>query len=323
MATTSEKTAKPALNRMMTTAQAAHLILGGTDTIGYWGFTFDDFVTKLQSTMITHIGDPAVAPWRKYIDFTSVDYLDLQAVIDGMDFTPNPADRMDPVLAAAFVRRCDIIGMHGGVNGIGVGKDTVAAALKPHGFISMSFADTLKASLAMAYGVPMRYVTDRSLKEQPLPGTAFSPRRLMQLWGTEIGRSVDSNLWVKRHQLRVASAMHGLSNIAAQNPERISPMNGVRVTVPDVRFADEAAYVRGAGGFVAWISRPSIQETAVKLSNGHISEAGIPTFPTDVHLVNEGSIESFQAKAKEVLLERVTPSELATAARSTKTMRPS
>jgi hypothetical protein len=315
MSTTTPQSSVAAPKTMFTTAQAAHVILGGTDTDAYWGFTFDEFVAKLQAAMVKHIGNPADAPWRKHLDYTASDYLELQQLLEGMDFVKDPADRMDMPMASAFARRCDIVGMHGGVNGIGVGKDTVANALKPHGFVAMSFADTLKASLSMAYGVPLRYVTERSLKEAPLPGTQSTPRRLMQLWGTEVGRSITPTLWLKRHQLRVASAMFDLSAIAKSHPERISGTNGIRVSVPDVRFPDEGAYVRDLGGFVAWISRPSLASVAATLSNGHVSEAGIPRHPTDMELVNEGPMAEFQATATRAVLSRFTPAEAATARR--------
>lgn len=306
--------------RLFTTSQAAHVILGGTDSDGFWGFTFQEFVDRLQAGMLKHIGNPADTPWRKQLDFTAEDYLQLQQVLDGMDFVRDPVDHLDLGMATSFARRCDIVGMHGGKNGIGVGKDTAASALKEHGFIAMSFADSLKASLSMTYGVPMRYFFDRELKEVALPGTTqsaqFTPRRLMQLWGTEVVRSIDPKVWLKRNLLSVASAMLDLSDIARQHPERISPHNGIRVAIPDVRFADEAAYVRDMGGFIAWVSRPSLKNEV--LSNGHVSEAGIPTHPTDMQLVNEGSVAQFQAAASRSILSRFEPAPAATERRRPK-----
>ena len=301
-----------------TTAQAAHVILGGTDTEAYWGFTFHEFVEKLQAAMLKHIGNPAYAPWRKHINYTVDDYLELQQVLDRMDFAKDPASNLDKPLAAAFLRRCDVVGMHGGANGIGVGKDTAASSLNPHGFIAMSFADSLKASLSMAYGVPVRYFYDRDLKEVPLPGSGpqFTPRRLMQPWGTEVVRGIEPKVWLLRHQLRVASAMLDLSNIARQHPERISCYNGIRVSVPDVRTAEESAYIREAGGFNTWISRPELSNAT--LSNGHITESGIPRHPTDLYLVNEGSLQEFQAHASRMILARFAPAAAAAARRTPK-----
>lgn len=299
---------------LFTTAQAAHVILGGTDTIAYWGFTFDEFLQKLQKAMVRHIGNPADAPWRKLIDYSSTDYLELLQLLDGLDSVKDPADLMDQPMASAFAHRCDIVGMHGGVNGIGVGKDTVAAALTPHGFVTMAFADTIKASLSMAYGIPLRFLMERALKETALPGTQLSPRRLMQLWGTEVGHSVvTSNPWLRRHQLRVASAMLDLATIAEKNPERISATNGIRVAVPDVRFPEEGAYVRKLGGFVAWVSRPGQAAQGAALSNGHSTEAGIPRHPTDLELVNEGPLPVFQAAAMQAVLSRFEPADAAMA----------
>ncbi|MFK4705772.1 hypothetical protein ABIC83_002611 [Roseateles asaccharophilus] len=316
MQPTTSPSATPAVKQLLTTSKAAHVILGGTNVDSYWGFTFEEFLSKLQKAMTEQIGNPGDAPWRRHIDFTAQDYLELESLISRLDFSPNPADHLDEHLAQIFVRRCDLVGMHGGKNGIGVGKDTAAAALAQDGFVSMSFADPLKASVSMAYGVPLRYLTDRALKESPLPGSKLTSRRLMQLWGTEVVRSVRNDLWLKRHQLSVASAIREVPRIAHERPERVSALGGIRVAVPDVRFAAEGSYIRDLGGFVAWISRPDHANLAAGLSNGHASEAGIPAHPTDLQLVNEGSLESFQTRARAEILDRFTPASEVTSRRS-------
>lgn len=302
--------------RLYSTAQAAHVLLGGTEAAAYWGFTFGEFVDKLQAAMLKHIGNPADAPWRRQVDYTTADYIELQELLDSMDSVRDPANQLDQPLARSFARRCDVVGIHGGVNSIGVGKDTVALALKPHGFASLAFADPLKASLSMTYGVPMRYFVDRSLKEAPLPGMqgGLTPRKLMQAWGTEVIRSVENKTLLLRHQIRVASAILDLSNIARQHPDRVSATNGVRIVIPDVRFPDESEYVHAVGGFNAWVSRPSLRNN--ELSNGHASEAGIPRHPTDLDLVNEGTLEQFQAHAAKEVLSRFGPPHLVAARRA-------
>lgn len=302
MATT--PTSSPIQSRLLSTSQAAHVILGGTRTERYWGFTFQSFVDQLQAQMAKNLGRPEAAHWRGLLDFTPEDYRELDQVIEQLDQVRNPAHHLDPAAALAFAKRCDVIGMHGGIHGIGVGKDTAADALKPYGFVSMAFADGLKASASLAYGIPMRYFTERSLKQEPLPGGQLSPRRVMQLWGTEIIRGIRDDIWLKRHLLQVASASLNLPAIGKSAPERLSAAGGIRVCIPDVRYPNEGAYVHELGGFTAWISRPSLAAVGASLSHGHSSEAGIPPHPSDVHLVNDGSKADFQAKAVTALLAR-------------------
>ena len=305
--------AEPLKRRLFTTAHAAHVILGGTDAKAFWGFTFEDFVDQLQVAMTRHIGDPSNMPWSRHIDYTTGDYIELDRALSRLDFVQDPANHLDLAMATEFARRCDIVGMHGGVNGIGVGKDSVADALKPHGFVSLAFADALKTSVSINYGIPMRYFTERALKQEPLPGSQLSPRRVMQLWGTEIGRSITDRLWLQRHLLRVASAVLDLAAIAKRLPQCVSAANGIRVAVPDVRFANESAHLKELGGFNAWISRPSLAPVAASLSHGHSSEAGIPKHPSDLHLVNEGPLERFQTEAARAVLARFEPKAIPSA----------
>lgn len=287
---------------LFTTAQAAHIILGGTDTEGYWGFTFGAFLEQYQERLASEIGSPLRAPWRGLVEFTTQDYLDLCAAVDSMDFVANPADLLDESMALEFVRRSDVLGLNGP---IGCGKDTAAEALEPHGFTRMSFADPLRVAGAMTYGVPLRYFTDRQLKESPLPGSKMTPRRVLQLMGTEVCRVIHESLWVKRMLLRSASAMHDLAGYSRNHPERISASGGVKVVIADVRFQNEADFVRSVGGRVVRIARPQLSEELAKTvnGNGHVSEAGVSQHPTDILLVNVGSKDYFQSTVAETLVD--------------------
>lgn len=273
---------------------------------------------RLHSVACRVIGDPADAPWRKLLDYSADDYRELHQVKDDLDFVVDPADHLDVPTAMSFARRCELVGMHGGINGIGVGKDTAANALATHGFVSHAFADALKVSLSMTYGLPMRYMVDRSLKQERLPGTDLNPRRLMQLWGTEVVRSINDDVWLRRHLLRIASASLDLANIARKNPFQVTAKSGIKVTVPDVRFPNEGGYIQAAGGYNAWISRPSLDEIGATLSHGHSSEAGIPRHPTDLYLVNDGTVSDFDVKVVREVLARSAGAAVAAQRRSRK-----
>lgn len=285
---------------LFTTSQAAHVILGGTDTATYWGVEFKDFVLGLEAGMNRHIGNPAKAPWREQLEFSVEDYVELAEAIDRMDFVRDPVSHMDEPMAIAFARRSEILGMHGP---IGAGKDTVANALKPYGFVSQSFADPLKVSVCLAYGVPLRYMNDRDLKHAPIPGSTITPRKLMQLWGTEVCRGVYERVWIKRALLRAASPMHDLLGYAANAPERLSPLSGIRLCIPDARRSDEADFIRSLGGRIVIVERPDLDLQQLAQHSNHATEAGISRSPTDIHVVNEGPMEEFQARVGRMLAE--------------------
>lgn len=284
--------------KLYSTSQAAHVILGGTDTKSYWGFEFEDFTTRFQKLLCERIGNPLAAPWRKDIDFTTNDYVELSKAIKNLDFTQNPAGRMDEPMALEFAKRSNVLGVSGP---IGSGKDEVGKALAPHGFVPMSFAEPLRVAGAMVYGVPMRYFTERGLKELPLPNSNLSPRRILQLMGTEVCREVCEPIWVKRTLLRMASVMHDLPGYAKNSRKRISASNGMRLVITDTRFQNEADFVRSVGGRVVRVSRPDAAKAAIANGAGHSSEAGFSDFPTDIHLANRGTLADFHKAAENLL----------------------
>ena len=300
---TNDQTTSPAHKqrpRLYSTAEAAHVILGGTDTRSYWGFEFGNFVTQLQDGLTEKIGYPLAAPWRNDIDFTADDYIELERTRSGLDFTKDPAGHMDEALAEEFVRRSDIVGVSGP---IGAGKDTVVDSIIWHGFVRMSFADPLRLTGSLVYGIPLRYFNDRELKEIPLPNSPMSPRRVLQIIGTDVVREIHKTIWIKRTLLRMASAMHDLGGFSKNVPQRISAANGIRVAIADVRFQNEADLVRDMGGRIVKVHRPDLdRDKLAKNGAGHASEGAISDAPSDIRLLNQGPMEAFQATACETIL---------------------
>ncbi len=154
----------------------------------------------------------------------------------------------------------------------GCGKDTAAAALAPD-FTRIAFADPMR-NMLRCIGVPDEYMTDRTLKEQSVPHLGISYRRLAQTLGTEWGRSLDENLWIK-----VAS-------------HKIMRCHG-HVVVSDVRFDNEAQLIRSMGGKVLLIMRHDVEDVAV-----HDSEKGISLNLVNGVLCNNGTIEDFGERVK-------------------------
>lgn len=154
-----------------------------------------------------------------------------------------------------------------------VGKDTVARYLAAHlTLISYAFADPLKQALASMFNLTANQL-EGTEKEQPLPWLGKSPRELMQLLGTEWGRDlVHPQLWL-------LLAEQNLQLLA----EHDQAMQGV--VIRDVRFDNEADWVRSKGGVILHISRRGIRP-----ANNHVSEYGVRHYRGDYVIENDGTL---------------------------------
>lgn len=151
------------------------------------------------------------------------------------------------------------------------GKDTCAEYLvNRYGFDRHSFAQPLKDMLS----VLLEYVdcNDRYFselnKEEKIPGINTSYRKLAQTLGTEWGRKlIDDNIWI---------------NMLAANTEYVD-----KIVISDVRFENEAKWVKKNGGIIIKVTRPVLKSA----TDNHPSEQGIDESFIDHHITNNGSIE--------------------------------
>lgn len=147
----------------------------------------------------------------------------------------------------------------------GVGKDTVAAVLKSMGWYQYAFAKPMKEMLAV---VGLHEPPTREAKEAELPGLGFSYRKAAQRLGTEWARELHQDFWLMVAEKQIA----------------FYP----KVVISDVRFENEAAWLRNMGGTIVHIigRRTTVQgEEAL-----HVSENGIMQRPQDKILENSGSL---------------------------------
>jgi hypothetical protein len=158
------------------------------------------------------------------------------------------------------------------------GKDTVANfVIAAVGGYRYSFADPIRAML-MPLGIDMSDPYWQARKEDVIPVLGVSPRRMMQTLGTEWGRNLISpDLWVVlAHQCLLR--------------------NGPGMVIPDVRFENEAAWVRKHGGRIIHVVRPNVAPV-----EAHASEDGIEVLPEDAQLSNSGTLEELQLSVRELL----------------------
>lgn len=139
------------------------------------------------------------------------------------------------------------------------------------------FAGPLKRMLAsigvdvsdLSKNVPVAFLDGR-----------ITPRIMMQTLGTEWGRSLLPDLWLRvwEHELDDSVSV---------------------VTVPDVRFDNEADLIRGLGGAIIHVQRkPTADMLAVP---AHASEAGITRVKGDIIFRNDRGIEKMAQLAASIL----------------------
>lgn len=151
----------------------------------------------------------------------------------------------------------------------GVGKDTVADILMSHRFCRYAFALPIKRALSL-FGIDEP--SSRIDKESKLPERNYSYRKAAQTLGTEWARGLDTEFWI---------------NLAKQKID-FSP--GVNTVVTDVRFENEATFIRESGGVIWHVFGRSttVDGSAAK----HISEKSLEVW-SDVDYVidNSGTVE--------------------------------
>ena len=160
----------------------------------------------------------------------------------------------------------------------GTGKDTVRGMLAQKGFTGLAFADPIRAmlrSLLRSSGLNEAYMDSRMFKERTIPELDVSYRHLAQTLGTEWGRAVQPDLWLRLAANKMMMASR--EDAAAQ------------FVISDVRFCNEADFVRNLGGQIWRIDRKDAPRV-----RDHVSESEIDRVPADRYIHNNGSLVELQ-----------------------------
>lgn len=164
----------------------------------------------------------------------------------------------------------------------GSGKDTVRSFLEhKHEFAGLAFAEPIRAmvrELLTSNGCSDEYITNRELQEAEIPGLGVSARHMMQTLG-DWGRSLHPDFWMRMAATRTADLRgQGYRHIVAS----------------DVRFANEAEWVRAQGGEIWMLERPGLAPV-----RKHVSEC--VQFRVDQVLRNDGSLAKLEHTALDAL----------------------
>lgn len=174
----------------------------------------------------------------------------------------------------------------------GSGKSTVARFLfSAFGWKAVSLADPIRAGLQVMLGMHRHEFEDRALKDHTIDWHGKSPRQLLQSLGTEWGRHlVSESIWIDIAQREIDFAVR-------LNREYRG------VVVSDIRFANEAEWIRSKGG-VLWHLHDRIFDRIgpANRQDYHQSEWGVRFASGDKIVDNSGTMDDLYDQV--LLLQR-------------------
>lgn len=169
-----------------------------------------------------------------------------------------------------------IVGLSGRA---GAGKSTAAKHLASLGFAHHSFAAPLKEAAKLIFSLTdaQVYGDQKAIID---PFWRMTPRAILQLLGTECLRNgFSDDVWIR-------SLMRRIDGVAD-------------VVIDDVRFQNEAAAIRSAGGLIIRVERYDAK--AVGGVVGHQSENDLTSYSFDAVIENHGGLFPFQCALERVL----------------------
>lgn len=169
------------------------------------------------------------------------------------------------------------------MNGIGIlgeaqaGKDTVARILvQRHDFVRRGFADALKedVGLSLLHWTDPQYIEHRVYARKYVDGLKPFPeiRTLLQAYGAA-RRALDQDYWIRR-----LFAWAG-----REHP-------GDSLVIPDVRYRNEAEYLRKVGFRLIRVVRPGHDNGLTEVQRNHPSERELAAWRVDWQLSNDGTL---------------------------------
>ena len=153
------------------------------------------------------------------------------------------------------------------------GKDTVCQYIKQlygnNRVGRIAFADALKDEVARACNVTTEYIDQNK--------DHF--RLILQGWGTDFRRMLGGeDYWINRLLLQLRDTAYNI------------------VVIPDVRFINEAEFIRKIGGYVIRVNRMDGHTT-----DTHASETQLDRYHFDYTIQNDGTLQDLLQSTKSML----------------------
>lgn len=174
----------------------------------------------------------------------------------------------------------------------GSGKDTLAEGFVGFGYRRLGFADSLKKMLQVLPHLEEPHWKDRNWKEAVHSFYGKSPRKMAQTLGTEWMRAmIHPDAWVKIMEDFIQ--------------RKIDMQKGRRFVIADLRYENEAGWVRRNGGIILHVKRIGGSAPV----ETHSSEDGIVFVnQIDRMVYNDATPELLRGQAKaihEFMVERI------------------
>lgn len=170
------------------------------------------------------------------------------------------------------------------------GKDTLADYLvREHGYENVKFADPMKDALCCLFGWSRRQVEDPVAKEVVDEDWGVSPRRMMQVFGTEIVQyELPKHIPDIQRDFFVRSLMRRISDKS-------------RIVISDMRFMHEFAALKSHDPtcMVLRLVRPNV--TRVDMLDTHASEVECEGIPVDATIINNESTSHLYREMEDLL----------------------
>ena len=201
---------------------------------------------------------------------------------------------------------------------IGSGKDTAADFLvNEHGFRRDSFANSLKDTVAVAFGwdrilLEGKTAESRAWREQVDPWWAqrlniphLTPRWVLQFWGTDVCRvGFHDDIWIAslENRIRLTNDNIVISDVRFANEiKAIKSVGGKVIRIkrgPDPEWYEAASSVnRGPDGNVSW----SLSKTKLSKLNIHVSESAWAGSKFDGVIINDGTVDELYTQLSNIL----------------------
>lgn len=135
-----------------------------------------------------------------------------------------------------------------------------------------SFADSLKLSLGIILNVSRHKFEDEEFKGsyskvlKPDGKTFYTYRELLQIMGTEVCRTISSDIWIRSLMDRYEQEYQDMYSFYSNSIDLPCWI------VPDVRFPDEADAIVEKNGFIIRVNRPTVE------GDVHISETAMDDY---------------------------------------------
>ena len=167
------------------------------------------------------------------------------------------------------------------------GKDTAAHIIKQidDEYQQKAFADPIKEIVHSIFD-PMLHYQSNLYKDKTIPLRNYSFRDLYIAFGERAGRKLDKNIWIDVLDSHINQSTHN------------------KFIVSDVRYNNEARYIKECGGVMIRIVRKKDEKFLEWLFRNYLpslfrrSETGVSDKYIDYIIVNDGSIESLTHQIK-------------------------